>query len=98
MKIGEILWKPDRVDHLARHNISPEEVEEAVFAASYVSVEVLKKADNSPNDKIYRCLAVTEAGRYITFIFIYKGGGTAFPITARDMTDTERRYYLGKKR
>ncbi len=98
MKIRKILWTPDRIAHVARHNISPEEVEEAVFDAFHASVEVLKKAENSSHEKIYRCLAVTEAGRYITFIFIYKGGATAFPITARDMTDTERRYYREKKR
>lgn len=98
MKIRTILWTPDRIAHIARHNISAEEVEEAVFDMPNACVETLKKAEKYPKEKIYRCLAVTEAGRYITFIFIYKGGAAAFPVTARDMTDAERRYYREKKR
>jgi uncharacterized DUF497 family protein len=97
LKIKAIIWRPDRVEHLAKHNITPEEVEEAVFDTHHAYVQVQKKADSFPNQKVYRCLSITEAGRYIIFIFINKGGGKVLPITARDMKDAERRYYEKKR-
>lgn len=93
MKIKRIDWTSDRINHIARHNISPEEVEEAAFDSPCV-IQVLKQADRNPEQKIYRLLGRTSEGRYIVFIFIYEGHGVAYSVTARDMTPKERRYYL----
>lgn len=30
MRIRELYWRPDRVEHIARHDVSVAEVEEAV--------------------------------------------------------------------
>ncbi|EIC23757.1 hypothetical protein Thi970DRAFT_00264 [Thiorhodovibrio frisius] len=34
--IRELLWPEDRVDHIARHDVSPEEFEEVCFGCSLV--------------------------------------------------------------
>lgn len=34
MHIDELLWDEQSEEHIARHNVSPEEVEEAVFDPS----------------------------------------------------------------
>jgi hypothetical protein len=33
--IHEFIWTQDRIDHIARHRISPEEVEEVCFGQSW---------------------------------------------------------------
>jgi len=34
MSIHEIVWSEDRIKHIARHSVSPEEVEEVYFSRS----------------------------------------------------------------
>jgi uncharacterized DUF497 family protein len=38
----------------------------------------------------------TDAGRYLTILFIDKGTGEVLPLSARDMADKERRRYGNK--
>lgn len=47
-------------------------------------------------ENVYRALGRTDAGRYLVVFFVYKRGGKALPISARDMDAKERRRY-GKK-
>jgi len=83
----------ERADHIDRHNAHPHEVEEAAFDDPDHIVQVLKRADRDNRQKVYRLLGRTSEGRHLTFIFIYEGQGIAYPVTARDMTSAERRYY-----
>ncbi|MGH9759420.1 MAG: hypothetical protein ACREDR_22495 [Blastocatellia bacterium] len=41
-------------------------------------------------------MAQTDAGRYLIVFLIYKKGGQALVVSARDMTESERKLY-GKK-
>jgi len=36
MQIDEIIWPEDRIEHIARHGVTPEEVEEVCFGKSLV--------------------------------------------------------------
>lgn len=36
MKIRKLIWPAERIDHIARHGIIPEEVEEVCFGRSFV--------------------------------------------------------------
>jgi uncharacterized protein len=36
MKIAQIIWPEDSIDHIARHAVNPEEFEEACFGRSLV--------------------------------------------------------------
>ena len=36
MKIHELIWTEDRVNHIARHGVTPEEAEEACFGRALV--------------------------------------------------------------
>jgi uncharacterized DUF497 family protein len=44
-------------------------------------------------EKIYVLLMGTADGRYLIVFFIRKEPRAALPVSARDMTDSERRYY-----
>lgn len=96
MRIQFIPWPPDRIEHIARHNVTPDEVEEAAFDDRRAIVEVLGKSESDHKKRIYRLLGRTQEGRHLVFIFIYEGRGSVYPVTARDMTSEERRYYRAK--
>ena len=36
MRVHELLWPQDRIDHIARHNVRPDEVEEVFFGKPFV--------------------------------------------------------------
>lgn len=33
MRVRELLWPQDRIDHIARHNVRPDEVEEVFYGS-----------------------------------------------------------------
>lgn len=82
--ITEFEWDEGNIGHmLARHNVIPDEVEEAAFDGPTVW-------ERGGNGRYY-LLSQTLAGRYLFIVIEYHGQGRARAITARDMTPTERR-------
>jgi hypothetical protein len=88
MKINELLWPKDRGDHIARHGITPKEVEEVCFRGSFV-----QRAKSQGQNPVYYVLGKTAAGKYLFCVVIQFLGGKRFPVTARPMTDNEKRRY-----
>ena len=94
MKIVECLWKDQFVEKLAqKHQVSIDEVEEVFRNKPRFSFIAKGKV---ASEDVYWALGQTDAGRYLTIFFIYKGDGIAMPISARDMNAKERKRY-GKK-
>ena len=94
MKIREFIWPEDRIDHIARHRITPEEVEEVCFGRPLV-----QRARSEEKNPVYYVLGQTRAGRYLFCVVIQFPDGKGYPVTARPMTDKEkRRYSQGKNR
>ena len=46
---------------------------------------------------MYAAYGQTRAGKYVVVFFIRKPGAAALPISAREMTTAERRYYDAQK-
>ncbi len=91
MQIHEIIWMQNIVDKLERkHHISQNEVEQ-VFA-SKPQYRFLEKGKIEGED-IYSAYGQTDAGRYVTIIFILKFKKCALIISARDMDRKERKQY-----
>ena len=87
MRIHEIIWPADRVDHIAAHNVTPEEFEEVCFGQALVL-----RTKSTGQNPVYHVLGQTVAGVYLLCIVI------RFPVTARLMTPKEeRRYRLWKR-
>lgn len=82
MRIDDLEWTLDRLEHIARHGITPEEVEE-IFASAL--------AFKRGRAGVYEAWGQTESGRYLLVIFRYLGHNRAWPITARDMDENEKR-------
>jgi uncharacterized DUF497 family protein len=93
MRIERLDWGHDREEHIAGHGVGREEVEEAVFDDQAGMLLRQGPAQRNPDETVYQHLGRTEAGRYLFTALLYTGGGEAIPLTARDMTDTERRRY-----
>ena len=91
MRLYEIIWKDYIVNKLAyKHRLTPSEVEEALFSRPHIRYAEQGKISG---EDLYAAYGRTEAGRYIVIFFLYKPRNAALPISARDMTDSERRYY-----
>jgi len=90
MKIENITWDEDTVDHISRHAVSPEEVEEVLFNDS-VSPRIMRGKENR-----YLAYGKTNAGRFLLVVLIIANRKTRI-ITARDMTDREKKFYRRKK-
>jgi len=96
MIIVGIIWLQRIVEKLAKkHHISKDEVEQVfVNNPQYRFLEQGRIED----ENVYSAYGRTDAGRYVTVIFILKFGDRALVISARDMDKKERKQYGKKKR
>lgn len=92
MKVHQILWPEDRIDHIARHGVNPNEFEEACFGNPLVY-----RTKSQGLNPVYYVLGVTNAGRYLLCAVIQFPDGNGYPITARDMTEKEKHRYKQKR-
>ena len=88
MRIEELLWPRDRIEHIARHAVTPDEVEQVCFGQPLV-----QRAKSRGDNPVYYVLGQTDAGRYLFSVVIQFPDGKGYPVTARPMTDSEKRRY-----
>lgn len=91
MQLYEVIWKDQFVEKLAvKHNVTTNEFEEVLFSRPHV-----RKAQKGriKGEDLYVAYGQTNAGRYLIIFFVRKTQASALPISARDMTQSERRYY-----
>ncbi len=89
----ELRWTPDRIAHIARHGVTPAEVEEAVFGDPQGRLWRGPRSRRDPRRSLYYAYGRTAAGRHLCVVLLDLGDGQALPVTARDMTPAERRRY-----
>jgi uncharacterized DUF497 family protein len=85
VQLTELLWTRENVNHILRHRVTPEEVEEVCFSRS--------PRIERGRDDLYYVTGQTGQGRYLFVVMRYKGRGKAKVITARDMDDREKARY-----
>lgn len=86
MRIYQIIWPEDRIDHIARHGVTPEEV--VCFGSAFV-----QRAKSEGENPVYYVLGQTHAGRHLFCVIIQFPDGNGYPVTARSMTNSEKRRY-----
>ena len=95
MRLYEVIWKEKFVEKIAaKHDVSTDEVEEVLFSEPHVR---LAEKGRVKDEHLYVAYGRTTAGRYLVVFFIRKRRTVALPISARDMTRSERRYYSEQK-
>ena len=96
MNLYEVIWKETFIAKIAdKHGVATEEVEQVLFSKPHV-----RRAEKGhvKGEDLYAAYGQTESGRYVVAFFIHKHPTAALPISARDMTQSERRYYEGQKK
>jgi len=93
MTIDELVWPVDRVEHIARHGVSPDEVESVCFGKPLV-----RRAKSEGENPVYYVQGQTAAGRYLFCVVIRFPDGNGYPVTAREMTAKEKRRYRQRKK
>jgi len=94
MKINGIIWLRDVVDKIAyKHKVETYEVEETLSGKP--KFRFVEKGERN-DENVYLALGKTNAGRYLSVLFIYKKTKEALILSARDMAKKERILY-GKK-
>jgi uncharacterized protein len=88
--VREIRWTDNSEDHIAAHDVTPDEVEQVVYARPRL---VLK----GPEGTQY-VFGTTDAGRYLLVVLAESIEGLAYVVTARDMTSAERQAFRRKGR
>jgi hypothetical protein len=82
MTINDFLWPDDRIEHIARHGVTPEEVEGVCFGRPFV-----RRTKSGGENPVYLVQGQTAAGRYLVCVVITFPDGNGYPVTARDMTE-----------
>ncbi|MFZ3064602.1 MAG: BrnT family toxin [Nitrospirota bacterium] len=77
-------WDNGNIEHILRHNVFPDEVEEACVNKPYIRKTVEGR---------YLIYGVTDSSRYLFVVGINKGKGIFRAITVRDMTEREKSLY-----
>ena len=93
MKIYEIIWPPERIAHIACHAVTPEDFEDVCFGDSLVL-----RAQAEGVNPVYYVLGQTFGGQYLFCVVIQFPNGKGYPVTARPMTDKEKRRFKQWKR
>jgi uncharacterized DUF497 family protein len=91
MRLNGIIWKDRFLDKIeVKHGVAADEVEEILFNKPHV-----RRAQKGrvKGEDLYAAYGQTKAGRYLIIFFIRKEQSAALPISAREMTDSERKYY-----
>ncbi len=90
MYISRLEWDDYRIEHIARHNIGPDEVWEVCEDPHHLA--------RRHGQNRYLVYGQTVDGRYL-FVVLESIGGTVYkPITARNMTTHEKRNFRRRRK
>ncbi len=84
LDIGQLLWDAWNMAHIARHAVTPQEVEEACNQQAHVS---------QTYDQRLRVIGATGQGRVLTLILAPKEDTRYYPVTARPASRKERQLF-----
>jgi hypothetical protein len=74
------MWNDARVDHIARHGVRLEEVEDVCFG-NHLAMRAGRNR--------YRLIGQTRSGRYLCVLLDAVSKGVFQPVTARDASNSE---------
>src|SRR3972149_3073204 len=89
----EAEWDDDNIQHIGRHSIEPEEVEEIVYEDCYPSW-IVRGRRRGIRELRWAVFGQTCGGRYlVAVIALYRNRGVWRVVTARNMERHTRRRY-----
>ncbi|MEK7857437.1 MAG: BrnT family toxin [Acidobacteriota bacterium] len=94
MKISGIIWLPGIVEKISRkHHVEQDEVREVLKSSSHFR---FVEKGHRRGENVYSAMGQTGGGRYLIVFFVRKKTEQALILSARDMTDSERKRYEKK--
>lgn len=90
MRIDQLIWDDYRVEHVALHDVDPEEVWQ-------ICQDPLHVARREGRNR-YLIFGQTDGGRYLFVVLEQMESASYKPITARDMTEAEKRGFRRLRR
>lgn len=91
MKISGIIWIDEIVDKLERkHNVQQDEVRQTLRNGPHFR---FVETGHRPGENVYAAMGRTDAGRFLIVFFVLKKDKRAVIVSARTMTDKEKRRY-----
>lgn len=84
MKIKRLRWNEWNIEHIQRHGVTQDEIEEVCYSKYF--------AIKSGKGKM-ALWGQTAEGRYLLVILVIEEYGDFYPISAREMEEKEKRNY-----
>ena len=88
MRIISFEWDGWNIEHIDKHSVTPQEVEEACY-----NQPVVRRSEGG----LYLVYGQTDSGRYLFIVVRHKSKGMVYVITARPMAKNEQRYYRKRR-
>jgi hypothetical protein len=88
--ISSIKWTDESIEHIARHAVRPEEVEEACFNDEEIPFV------RAGRENLYYVFGKTYSGRFLFVVARFIRQGEVKVITARDMNEWEKTYFKAR--
>jgi len=85
--ITSIKWTDKSIEHVSRHMVRPEEVEEACFNEDEIPLI------RSGRENLHYVFRKTYSGRFLFVVVRFIRQGEARVITARGMSEWEKAYF-----
>ncbi len=96
LRFTQVIWRQQFIDKIIlKHQLHPEEVEEVLRGRPLVRRQ---ERGHRKGQDLFAVYGQTAAGRYIVVFALRKEPRVVLPISARDMTSTERSYYAAQRR
>ena len=91
MKIRGIIWLDEIIEKLAyKHKVCQNEVREMLDNRPYFR---FVEEGHQLGEDVYAAMSQTNSGRYLIVFFVCKKDKRALVLSARDMTQAERKRY-----
>ena len=91
MRIRGIIWLDRTVEKLLeKHGLESFEVREVLRNSPWFR---LVEKGHRRGENVYSAFGQTDSGRYVIVFFVYKRDGRALILSAREMSNTERKTY-----
>jgi uncharacterized DUF497 family protein len=88
--ISSVKWTDESIEHVARHAVRPEEVEE--LCSNEEEIPFIR----SGSENLYYVFGKTYPGRFLFVVVRFIRQGEVRVITARDMNEWEKAYFKAR--
>ncbi len=89
MYIENLIWDEYNVEHIANHQVRPEEVEDTIWDDPWL--------ERRRGRRRYHVYGQTSGGRYLFIVLDKVNGSLFYVVTGRDMTKREKNYYRQRR-